>query len=277
MKSYFRILNFCKPYKIMVFISILASFLFALLNALSIWLVGSLITSIMLPGRHSDKTDNSMFSNFEGFFNPTNNPIDALKLLCILLFITFFLKNVFFYINNISLAYVQTKMIVDIRNKLFNHIMSLPLSFFNKNKTGELTSIAINDVSNMRITFANSIQNLINQPISLIVMLIMLFMISVKLSLIIFIGAPVSLIVITILVNSIKRKAKRSSIQIAGLTTILQEMLTGIRIVKSFIAEKKESIKFAIANNTFFKLIMKVGVCELHRCRINYRRLSTLF
>ena len=259
MKTYLRILNFCKPYKAMIFISIISSFLFALLNALSIWLVGSLITSIMLPTSNPNKSDDSMFSSFESFLNPSNNPRDSLELLCILLLVTFLLKNIFFYINNISLVYVQTKMIVDVRNKLFNHIMYLPLSFFHKNKTGELTSIAINDVTNMRVAFANSVQSLINQPISLIVMLVMLFMISVKLSLIVFIGAPISLMVITVLANSIKRKAMRSSIQIAGLTTILQEMLTGIKIVKSFTAESKEKIKFSISNNKFFKLIMKEG------------------
>jgi len=259
MKTYLRILNFCKPYKAMILISIISSFLFALLNALSIWLVGSLITSIMLPASNPNKSDDSMFSSFESFLNPSNNPRDSLELLCILLLVTFLLKNIFFYINNISLVYVQTKMIVDLRNKLFNHIMYLPLSFFHKNKTGELTSIAINDVTNMRVAFANSVQSLINQPISLIVMLVMLFMISVKLSLIVFIGAPISLMVITVLANSIKRKAMRSSIQIAGLTTILQEMLTGIKIVKSFTAESKEKIKFSISNNKFFKLIMKEG------------------
>ena len=256
MRTYLKILTFCKPYKAMIVICVISSFLFALLNALSIWLVGSLITSIMLPGNSSNKNDDSALSSFESFFNPSQDPVNALQLLCLMLLITFFLKNIFYYINNISLTYVQTKMIIDIRNKLFNHMMNLPLSFFHKRKTGELTSISMNDVENMRSTFANTIQSLINQPLSLIVMLVMLFMISVKLSLIVFIGAPISLIVITFLVNSIKRKAIRSSIQMAGLTTILQEMLSGIRIVKSFIAEKIEASKFTVANNKFFKLVM---------------------
>ena len=256
MRTYLKILAFCKPYKVMIAICVISSFLFALLNALSIWLVGSLITSIMLPGNSSNKNDDSMLSSFESFFNPSQDPINALQLLCLMLLITFFLKNIFYYINNISLTYVQTKMIIDIRNKLFNHMMNLPLSFFHKRKTGELTSISMNDVENMRSTFANTIHSLVNQPLSLIVMLVMLFMISLKLSLIVFIGAPISLIVITVLVNSIKRKAIRSSIQMAGLTTILQEMLSGIRIVKSFIAEKIESRKFKVANNKFFKLVM---------------------
>tara|TARA_B100000401_G_C52787352_1_gene711541 strand:+ start:155 stop:1795 length:1641 start_codon:yes stop_codon:yes gene_type:complete len=198
-----------------------------------------------------------MFSSFESLINPGGDSIQALKTLCYMLIIIFFLKNLFFYMNNISLSYVQTKMIVDIRNKLFNHISSLPLSFFHKNKTGELTSITVNDVTNMRTTFTQSIQNLINQPLSLIVMLVMLFMINTKLSLLMLIAAPISFTIVTILVNSIKRKATRSSIQIAGLTTILQEMLSGIKIVKSFIAEKKESLKFKKSNNRFFKLIMQ--------------------
>ena len=240
----------------MVFISILSSLLFALFNAMSIWLVGSLITSIMMPNKESGDSS-SMFSSLENLINPTGDSIQALKALCFMLVLIFFLKNLFFYINNISLSYVQTKMIVDIRNNLFNHISKLPLSFFHKNKTGELTSISVNDVTNMRTAFTQSIQNLINQPLSLIVMLIMLFMINSKLSLIMLIAAPLSFTVITILVNSIKRKATRSSIQIAGLTTILQEMLGGIKIVKSFIAEKKELLKFKKSNNRFFKLIMK--------------------
>ena len=256
MKSYLRILSYCKPYKLMVFISILSSLLFALFNAMSIWLVGSLITSIMMPNKESGDRS-SMFSSLENLINPTGDSIQALKALCFMLVLIFFLKNLFFYINNISLSYVQTKMIVDIRNNLFNHISKLPLSFFHKNKTGELTSISVNDVTNMRTAFTQSIQNLINQPLSLIVMLIMLFMINSKLSLIMLIAAPLSFTVITILVNSIKRKATRSSIQIAGLTTILQEMLGGIKIVKSFIAEKKELLKFKKSNNRFFKLIMK--------------------
>ena len=225
----------------MVGLSIISSLLFALLNAITTWLVGSLITSIMSPNSTTESKDTSFFSNFQDLLMPTSpseDPQGALWILCIMLIVTFLLKNIFFYINNISLSYVQNRMIVDIRNKLFNHLTKLPLSFYHKNKTGEITSIAINDVTNMRTAFAQSIQNLINQPLSIVIMLMMLFLINVKLTLIMLISAPLSFTLISFLVNSIKRKAKRSSIKVAGLTSILQEMLTGIKIVKSFISEK---------------------------------------
>jgi len=260
MKSYLRILRFCKPYKLMVCISIVSSLLFAFLNAITIWLVGSLITSIMSPSTAKGSSDTSFFSSFQDVLmpaNPSEDPQGALWALCIMLVTTFLLKNIFFYINNISLSYVQNRMIVDIRNKLFNHLTNLPLSFYHKNKTGEITSIAINDVTNMRTAFAQSIQNLINQPLSIIIMLIMLFIINIKLTLIMLISAPISFTLISFLVNSIKRKAKRSSIKIAGLTSILQEMLTGIKIVKSFISEKIENSRFNKQNDMFFNLVMK--------------------
>ena len=260
MKSYLRILKFCKPYKLMVGVSIVSSLLFALLNAITIWLVGSLITSIMSPSTAKPDSDTSFFSNFQNLLmpsNPSEEPERALGVLCVMLITTFLLKNIFFYINNISLSYVQNRMIVDIRNKLFNHLTKLPLSFYHKNKTGEITSIAINDVTNMRTAFAQSIQNIINQPLSIMIMMIMLFMINVKLTLIMLISAPISFTLISFLVNSIKRKAKRSSIKIAGLTSILQEMLTGIKIVKSFISEKIENSRFKKQNDMFFDLVIK--------------------
>ena len=258
MKVYTRILRFCKPYKLMVFVSIFSSLVFAMLNSLSIWLVGSLITSVMPTSRTEKVSDGSLFFNIEQWLSPSgDNPINALKILCFMLIGTFLLKNIFFYINNLSLTYVQTKMIVDIRNRLFNHLCNLPLSFYDKNKTGELSSITINDVTNMRIAFTQSIQNLINQPLSIIIMIIILCIINLKLTLIMLVAAPLSFGVVFLLVNSIKRRAKRSSIQIAGLMNILQEMLTGIRIVKSFISEKKELIKFKKENTKFFNLIMR--------------------
>ena len=67
-----------------------------------------------------------------------------------------------------SLSFVQNKMIMDIRNQLFNHLQKLPISFFNKSKSGELSSIIMNDVSNMRVAFTQSIQSLINEPIAII-------------------------------------------------------------------------------------------------------------
>ena len=140
-------------------------------------------------------------------------------------------------------------MIQDIRNSLYKHLQKLSLSFYDNNKTADISSIVLRDVSAMRTAFTQSIQKLINEPLNILVLIFMLFIISPKLTLIALITIPVSGFVIVKLGQSIRRKAKRSSIQIAGVMNILHETLTGIRIVKAFTRERFESDKFAFENN----------------------------
>ncbi|SVD87055.1 uncharacterized protein METZ01_LOCUS439909, partial [marine metagenome] len=138
--------------------------------------------------------------------------LEQLKMLCIILIVTFVLKNIFFLINNVSLSFVGNKMIMDIRNHLFSHLQKLPLSFFHKSKSGELSSIIMNDVSNMRSAFAQSIQSLINDPISILAILCMLFITNVKMTIYVLCAVPIAAFIITKLGQSIRRKSMRSSI-----------------------------------------------------------------
>lgn len=192
--------------------------------------------------------------------------LEQLKMLCFILVVSYVMKNVFFYINNVSLSYVQNRMIMDIRNQLFSHLQNLPLSFFKKSKSGELSSIIMNDVSSMRVAFTQSIQSLINEPISIFVLLGMLFIISSKLTLYAIITVPFSALIITKLGQSIRRKAMRSSLSIAGIMNILQETLSGIRVVKAFAMEKFEVKRFMSETKKYFSLTFKQD---------NLRNLST--
>ena len=180
--------------------------------------------------------------------------LDQLTMLCVILLVTFIIKNIFFLINNVSLSFVGNRMIMDIRNQLFSHLHKLPLSFFQKTKSAELSSIVMNDVSNLRTAFAQSIKSLINDPISILVILCMLFIINVKMTIYVLFAVPISAYIITKLGQSIRRKSMRSSIQIAGLMNIFQETITGIRIVKAFIMEKFEIKRFSGENKKFFHL-----------------------
>ena len=145
----------------------------------------------------------------------------------------------------------------DIITQFFKHLHSLPLSFFDKSKIGNISSILIRDIAAMRTAFTQTIQKLINEPINIVVFLILLFIINVKLTLYVFITVPISAYVIVKLGQSIRRKAKRSSIQIAGITNILQETLSGIRIVKAFGMEKWEVSRFMKESMKYFQLIFR--------------------
>ncbi|OUW62672.1 MAG: hypothetical protein CBD58_01475 [bacterium TMED198] len=267
MNLYKRILKYIQPYSFFVILSILASLFFVFFNTFSLWIVSSLISSIMMPENSTlalvadqSKGIYSYYNQISDLLIPNASPITQLKSLCIVLVSCFIFKNIFYYINNVSLAYVQNKMIKDFRNKYFQQIQSLPLSFFDKSKTGELSSIFMGDISSMRTTFTQTIQNMINEPINIIVMSIMLFSISSKLTLISFISIPFSAFVIIKLGQSIKRKVLRTSIQNAGILNIFQETVSSIRIVKAFSMQSQEMKKFAKENLKFFKLYFKLDM-----------------
>ena len=228
------------------------------MNAFSLWMVSSLIGTIINPeGSNKVIASDSLNGRFDVLISELIGPgdqIHQLKMFCILLLGSFVLKNLFYYINNISLSYVQNNLIQDIRNSLYKHLQKLSLSFYDNNKTADISSIVLRDVSAMRTAFTQSIQKLINEPLNILVLIFMLFIISPKLTLIALITIPVSGFVIVKLGQSIRRKAKRSSIQIAGVMNILHETLTGIRIVKAFTREKFENKKFALENYKFYKL-----------------------
>ena len=263
MNIYLRILKYVKPYKLIVFISLISSFLFVIMNAFSLWMISTLISTIMLQ---KEKVDHSKIIN-DSFYSKLENlaenligsgpQIEQLKVLCFLLLASFLFKNIFYYINNVALSYVKNRLITDIRNKLFEHLHKLDLAYFHKNKSGEISTILLRDVAAMRVAFTETITHLINEPISLLIFIAMLFIISSKLALITFLGVPISAFIIIKLGQSIRRKAKKSSKQIAGVTNILLETINGIRIVKAFAMGKVETLKFKVENQKYFNLLFK--------------------
>ncbi len=261
MNIYSRIFNYIRPYRLIVLLSLIASFFYACLNTFSFWMISSLITTIMQPDGKKELIKQTTLSINEKLENITyslignESKIEQLEMLCIILIITYLLKNLFGIINNVCMIFVGSKLIMNLRNQLFSHLQKLPISFYNKNKSGELSSITMNDVTNIRVTLSESIQNLINEPLSIIIMLFMLFIINVKMTIYILLAIPIAAFVISKLGHSIRRKAMRSSLQIADIMNIFQETISGIRIVKAFVMEKFEIKRFHKENYKFFKLI----------------------
>ena len=183
--------------------------------------------------------------------------LEQIKRLCIMLCVIFLSKNILFYISNLIMAYVQNNVITKIRIKLFQHINTLSLSFFNNNKTAELSSILIRDIAGMRVAFSQSLQKIIIEPISVISFLFLLFIINFKFTILVIIIIPISGFFSYKVGQSIRRKSKRSSVQSAGILNIIKETLSNIKIVKIFNLENEENEKFVKENNKYFNLIFK--------------------
>ena len=185
MKYYSKIIEFVKPYKWWLLLSLLFSFLYVIMNTASLWMVSSLISNILNPEDFSNTSENSVIGYLEGLtlqLIGEGDSLHKLKMLCVLLFLTYLLKNIFLYISEVTMALVNNKMIMDIRSKVFKHLQFLPLSFYDNNKTGEISSIVLADGARMRMAVTDAARKLSKHPLNILFMLSMLFLINIKMT-----------------------------------------------------------------------------------------------
>ena len=260
MKNLFRLLSYGKPYWVTIIISFVSSILYGIFNAASLWIVGTLIGTIFgLPISNSQDISglNQKIDYFFTSLIQSSNQFDQLKMVCVCLFVTFFLKNIFFYINWVSLSFVQLNIIKDIRNIFYEYIQKFPLKFFDKNKTGELISVMLNDVNWISIAFNKSFHTFFHEIVSMLILFVMLFLISPSLTFIIILTVPISGFIIIKIGQSIRRKAKRASFKIADILSIVEEKIIGVKIVKAFNMSLKEINNFISNNFKFYNLQFK--------------------
>ncbi|MFQ6673745.1 MAG: ABC transporter ATP-binding protein, partial [Fidelibacterota bacterium] len=265
---YRRILELARPYWHLVSVSIVASLIFVLFNSLSIWVTASLVTNIltdfdtMVENQAAlesapTHTANEALKMWTNRLVLKETSIDTLKALCLAIFVIFLVKNFFLYFKNVLTGIVQFRIIRDLRNKLFDHLTVLSLSFFDRVRSGELTSIILNDVNNIRRSLAVSFHKLLVEPINILVFTVLMWLINWKLTMAAALILPLAGILITTVGKSIRRKAMRSSKQISGIVSILQETLGAIRIVKAYVMEKVERNRFRRETAKHYRLLRR--------------------
>ena len=161
------------------------------------------------------------------------------------------------------MTFVQFNLITQIRNNLFDHFHKLSISFFDKNRSGELTSILVNDVSNMRIALGTSFHKVFIEPINIISFILILFIINIKLATIALLILPITSFTILLIGRSIRRKSKRTAEQIAGIMGRITEILNSIRVVKAFGNEDYELMRFKKEQNKYYSLITRRAKLKL--------------
>ena len=249
-------------------LSTLAALVYVALNSASIWLIASLINNIVMDfeqllADHTRLAEQGALSLNEKLKFWSNGFIlrdtaqDTLKILCLTIMFVFLAKNVFLYLKNISMTLVQYHLITEMRNRLYKHFNSQSLSYFNQKKSGELTSIIINDVANLRRALGTSFHQLLVEPINLLAFTVLLFIINWKLALISVVIVPISGITIMTIGRSIRRKSRRTASMIAGITNIITETFSSIRVVKAFAMEGYEVQRFFKETHKYFKLILR--------------------
>ncbi len=276
MKTYFRILQFVKPYWKYIISSITFTVFYALLNGASVYLTIPLLSTLFQESKgmpvkstppHGGTSNilpdwlvqglNNLATDFKHFIF-SGDTSEVLLKICVLILITFLGKNVFGYLQAYFLAYVEQGVIKDIRNKVYAHIHKLPMSFFKNEKTGNLISRITNDVNVIQQSVSAVFLNMIREPLTIVVFLGIAISISFKLTVFSIVILPFSLGIISYIGKILRKQSSVLQQKMADITTVLHETITGVKIVKAFGMEEYENRKFFNETQKFFRLILKM-------------------
>lgn len=172
--------------------------------------------------------------------------------------IAFLLKNLFLYLSFFNLAYIRSAVVRDIRERIYNHILRLPLGYFNKEKRGDIISRFTNDVKEVEWSLLGVIELYFKHPIAIVIPIVALFSISYKLTFFVLLVLPVSGYLISRIGKKLKHAAQAGQEKMAEVLSHLEESLHGIKIIKAFSASKDKNERFKTLNDDHFKLMVKL-------------------
>lgn len=169
------------------------------------------------------------------------------------------LSNASRYLGMYFLAPIRNGVIQRIRNDLYLHITILPVSFFNKKRRGDLLSRLSNDLADIEWSIISSLQMLIKDPINVLIFAATLVFISPKMVLFAIIVLPLTVWIIGAIGKSLKRNSAKGQAQLGGLFSILEESVSGVRIIKSFATEEQMNRRFGESNRDYTNRMVRVA------------------
>lgn len=180
--------------------------------------------------------------------------VSALAAICIIIIVSVFFKNLFVYLSYRVLAPIRNHVMTKLRADLYAKILELPIGYFTEQRKGDIISRMSNDTNEIEWSIIGTLEALIREPLNIIIYLAMLVLISPALSLFLLILLPLMAFIIGRVSRSLKKQSAESQGQLGILLSILDETLSGLRVIKAFNAEKLIGSKFFSMNTALNNL-----------------------
>ena len=269
--SYFKdILKYEKKYRKFTVLNIVFNIFYALFNVLSVLafipVLGILFETdkeVVAKPAYEGITNIGTYlkENFYYFISEkieNEGQIKTLFFICLLALSLFFLKNLFRYLASYVITFLRTGIVKDLRDKLYNKIVELPIAYFTEKRKGDIIARMTADVQEVEVSILTSIETIVREPLTVVIAIsIMLFM-SVKLTLFVFILLPVSGFIISSISKKLKSNSVKAQKETGTFLSFIEETLTGLRVIKGFNSEKIIERKFNKSTKTFRDLMTSV-------------------
>jgi len=262
MKIYFKLLSFAKPFNRFVpkyFILAVLAVIFGLANfTLMIPLLNVIFEKVEVVTIVAKPEFALNLDYFKAIFNfyfasifKTYGQVGALQFVCVVIVVSVFLANLFKYWSQRVLTSMRTYVVQNIRVALFLKITSLQVGYFHSQRKGDLMSSLSNDVNEVENSVVSSVQVIFREPLMIIGYVVLLFSMSVKLTFFTLLVLPISGGVIAWISRKLRKEAEVGQGLLGEMLSIIEETISGIRIIKAFNAQQYVREKFDEQNNKY--------------------------
>ena len=264
-----RVLNYVFTFKKYFLLNILFSVFYALFSAVAFLSLMPML-EVLFNGVNDIKEEpqlelsNNLGEFIENWLNfqvssfAADDNQKAILFVVGIVIILFFLKNISNYFALFFSTLIRNGVIKNLKKNIYEKIITLPLSYFSKNKKGDLISRMSSDVIEVQNSFLSIIEIFIRDPLTIAFTIGAMFVISYKLTLFVIVFIPVSGFIISFIGKTLKRKSLLVQREQAELTSITEETINGIKIIKSFLAESFFKNKFDKTNTNFLSFSNKL-------------------
>ena len=265
-----RIVKYLIPYKWLAVLNVSSNFLSAFFNVFSIILVVPMLEILFYGG-----TTNNMFSNesddikgkffawlgksilslSDGTQDPEDGKMKALVVIAACIFTVFLLKNIFRYLGVFFMAQIRSSVVKDMREGIYKKMLGLPVFYFNEQRKGDLISRVTNDVQEVEVTVIRSLESLVKEPITILMLLGSLILMDYKLTIFILCILPPTGVLISLIGKSLKKSAGQAQGKLGEIISNVEESLSGLKIIKAFAAEDFMFKKFSKKGEQYQKFL----------------------
>lgn len=236
MNTYVRLLNYVHPYLRRLVLAIVCIILASSANLYVPWIIKDVIDDVL-----------------------TSRDMTMLNYIAGGIVIVFLLRGIFFYGQTYLMSFIGQKVIIDIREAVYRHLQNLSLAYFEKRQTGTIMSYITNDVAALQSAMVENVIEMLTEGITLIGSMAAMLYIDWQLSLLTWVTLPLVAKTIEIFGGKLRKASGNMQERAADITAVLQETLSAVRVIKSFVREDYEISRFNRENYFNFRAQMKTS------------------
>ena len=270
-KNLIKLFPFTKPYKSHIFWNVFYNILYALFSTISMLTLLPMLE--VLFGKTKEINQAPVYTGIGDIMaygkdllyykiselTGDSGPQYALMLVVGMVIFTFLLKNLFNYLASYHIMHLKNGVLKDLRKKMYDKIIELPISYYSEKRKGDVMARMLGDVGEVQNSFFSILELVVKEPMTIIIALVTMFFISFKLTLFVLLFIPISGLIISKIGKNLKAKSLLAQNEGGHLISIVEESLTGLKVVKSYNAEKNFKNRFNDSVTRLFKLSNSIG------------------